>query len=336
MTEAAPAVAPDARASDRLVIVVAEGSFGGTIQRLVDDFDGVELRFRDLSDPARLTEATAGASGVVVALQPLRAAHIATLAPSVRVIGRAGVGVDTIDLNAAEAAGITVLNQPTYGTREVASHAVALLLALQRRVCEMNAYVRNGWSGPPGLGPMKPLDEVVVGLVGSGNIGRATGEMLLGLVGHILAYDPASPPVPEGVEPVMELKELLGRSDVVSLHLPLTSENTGMVNDAFLAAMVPGALLVNVSRGGLIDEPAVVAALESGHLGGAALDVFPTEPLPQTSPLLKAKNTVFTPHCASYSDRSVCRLATWTVGDTIAWARSNTVEHGSVVVRGSR
>jgi D-3-phosphoglycerate dehydrogenase / 2-oxoglutarate reductase len=336
MSEAASALTPEARAGDRLAIVVAEGSFGAALQRLVDHFDDVEFRSRDLSDPAQLTEATTGASGVVVALQPLRAVHIAALAPSIRVIGRAGVGVDTIDLDAAEAAGITVLNQPTYGSKEVASHAVALLLSLQRRVCDMDAYVRAGWSGSPGLASMKPLDEVVVGLVGSGNIGRATAEMLLGLVGHVIAYDPASPPVPEGVETVTELKELLGRSDVVSLHLPLTAENTGMVDDAFLAAMVPGALLVNVSRGGLIDEAAVVAALESGHLGGAALDVFPTEPLPQTSPLLKAKNTVFTPHCASYSDRSIWRLATWTVGDTIAWARSNSVEHGSVVVRGSR
>ena len=106
-----------------------------------------------------------------------------------RVIGRAGVGVDTIDLEAAEAAGITVVNQPGYGTREVASHAVALLLALQRRLCGLDDYVRNGWSGPPVLAPMKPLDELVVGLVGGGRIGRATAEMLGGLVDQILVYD---------------------------------------------------------------------------------------------------------------------------------------------------
>ncbi len=123
-TEAVSAAAPQARATDRLVIVVADGSFGDASQRLVEYFDEVEFWFRDLSDPAKLPELTAGASGVVVGLQPLRAAHIAALAPSVRAIGRAGVGVDTIDLDAAAAAGITVLNQPTYGTKEVASHAV--------------------------------------------------------------------------------------------------------------------------------------------------------------------------------------------------------------------
>jgi D-3-phosphoglycerate dehydrogenase len=316
------------------VIVVADGSFGDG-KRLVEHFDDVELRFGDLSDVGALADLTAGASAVVVTLQPLRAAHIAAFAPSVRVIGRAGVGVDTIDLEAAEAAGITVVNQPGYGTREVASHAVALLLALQRRLCGLDDYVRRGWSGPAVLAPMKPLDELVVGLVGGGRIGRATAEMLRGLVGEILVYDPAGPSLPDGTA-ASPLKELLGRSDVVSLHLPLTPQTAGMVDAAFLAMMAPGALLVNVSRGGLVDEDALVAALDSGHIGGAALDVFPIEPLPKTSPLLGAKNTLFTPHCASYSERSVWRLASWTVADTINWLRSNTIEHGNVVVRGAR
>lgn len=331
-TEQEFASAPGAQ--DRLVIVVADGSFGDG-KRLVEHFGEVELRFGDLSDVGALADLTAGAAAVVVTLQPLRAAHIAAFAPSVRVIGRAGVGVDTIDLEAAEAAGITVVNQPGYGTREVASHAVALLLALQRRLCGLDDYVRRGWSGPAVLAPMKPLDELVVGLVGGGRIGRATAEMLKGLVGQILVYDPAGPSLPDGAE-AAPLEELLGRSDVVSLHLPLTPETTGMVDSAFLALMSPGALLVNVSRGGLVNEDALVAALDSGQIGGAALDVFPVEPLPQTSPLLGAKNTLFTPHCASYSERSVWRLASWTVADTINWLRSNTIEHGNVVVRGAR
>lgn len=331
-TEQEFASAPGAQ--DRLVIVVADGSFGDG-KRLIEHFDDVDLRFGDLSDVGALADLTAGASAVVVTLQPLRAAHIAAFAPSVRVIGRAGVGVDTIDLEAAEAAGITVVNQPGYGTREVASHAVALLLALQRRLCGLDDYVRRGWSGPPVLAPMKPLDELVVGLVGGGRIGRATAEMLRGLVGEILVYDPAGPSLPEGTK-AAPLKELLGRSDVVSLHLPLTPETAGMVDAEFLETMSPGALLVNVSRGGLVDEDALVAALDSGHIGGAALDVFPVEPLPQTSPLLGAKNTLFTPHCASYSERSVWRLASWTVADTINWLRSNRIEHGNIVVRGAR
>ncbi|HUC14164.1 MAG TPA: NAD(P)-dependent oxidoreductase, partial [Acidimicrobiales bacterium] len=178
-TEQAFASAPGAQ--DRPVIVVADGSFGDG-RRLVEQFADVELRFGDLSDVGGLAALTAGASAVVVTLQPLRAPHIAAFASSVRVIGRAGVGVDTIDLVAAEAAGITVVNQPGYGTREVASHAVALLLALQRRLCGLDDYVRTGWSGSPVLAPMKPIDELVVGLVGGGRIGRATAEMLGGMV----------------------------------------------------------------------------------------------------------------------------------------------------------
>ncbi len=303
---------------------------------LVDQFDGAVLRFCDLSDPTSLSEATAGASGVVVALHPLRAAHIEALGPSVKVIGRAGVGVDTIDLEAAGAAGITVINQPTYGTKEVASHAVALLLALQRRICELDLFVRRGWSGAPVLAPMKPLDELVVGLVGSGRIGNATAEILSGLVGHVLAFDPAKPELPVGVEAVDELAELLSRSNVVSLHLPLTGQTRGMVDAAFLASMQPGALFINVARGGLVNEDALADALETGHLGGAALDVFATEPMPLTSRLLKVKNTVFSPHCAAYSERAIWRLAHWTISDCIDWVTSKTVKHGNVVVRGDR
>jgi D-3-phosphoglycerate dehydrogenase len=324
-----------AEGTGHLDIVVAEGAFADRL-RLIEHFGQAVLHFCDVSDPAALAGATAGASGVVVALQPLRAAHIEALAPSVRVIGRAGVGVDTIDLDAAQAAGVTVVNQPSYGTNEVASHAVALLLALQRRICGLDRFVRNGWSGSAVLAPMKPLDELVVGLVGCGRIGSATARMLSGLVGGILVFDPAGPPAPAGAETVPELAELLARADVVSLHLPLTAETRGLVDAAFLAAMRPGALFVNVSRGGLVDEAALVAALDSGRLGGAALDVFATEPLPPTSPLLEVANTVFSPHCASYSERSSWRLATWAIGDTISWARSSSIEHGSIVVRGAR
>jgi D-3-phosphoglycerate dehydrogenase / 2-oxoglutarate reductase len=334
-TEESFAPTPAVAAADGPVIVVASSAFADR-DRLIEHFDGAVLRFCDVSDPGQLPELTAGASGVVVTLQPLREHHIEALAPSVRVIGRAGVGVDTIDLRAAETAGITVVNQPAYGTREVASHAVALLLALQRRICDLDAFVRQGWSGSPVLAPMKPLDELVVGLVGNGRIGRATAEMLTGLVGDVLTFDPANPPVPPGVEVVPELKELLSRSNVVSLHLPLTPETAGMVDATFLAAMSPGSLLINVSRGGLVDEPALVEALESGQLAGAALDVFPTEPLPQTSPILKVKNTVLSPHVAAYSDRASWRLASWTISDTISWVRSDRIEHGNVVVRGDR
>ncbi len=327
--------APRSSRRGRPLIVVADGTFRER-ERLVETFSDVEFRFADVSDPGTLPVVTEGAEGVVVALQPLCAPHIAAFAPTVRVIGRAGVGTDTIDLEAAAATGVTVVNQPSYGIKEVASHAVAMLLALHRRLLAQDAFVRNGWRGAMRLAPMKALDELVVGLVGCGRIGAATAEMLSGLVAHIIAFDPADPPLPGGVERATELKDVLGRADVVSLHVPLTTATTGMVDSSFLSAMVPGALLINVSRGGLVDEPALVTALGSGQLGGAALDVFSTEPLSPTSPLLKCRNTLFTPHSASYSDRSMWRLATWTVGDTVGWVQADTIKHGSIVIRGTR
>lgn len=320
---------------DRPVIAVAERAFADH-QLLVEHFDRAELRFIDVGDPQKLGPATQGASGLVVTLQPLRKAHIEALSPTVRVIGRAGVGLDTIDLAAAEAAGLTVLNQPAYGTHEVATHAVALFLALQRRICTQDAYVRRGWSGQLDLAPMLPLDEMTVGLVGCGRIGHTTARLLLPLVAQVMAYDPGNPPLPDGVGRVNGLKELLGRSHVVSLHLPLTAESAGMVDPGFLGAMTPGALLVNVSRGGLVDEAALAAALASGHLGGAALDVFQAEPVPADSLLLQAKNTVFSPHSASYSERSGWRLANWTIGDTLEWAVFGRITHGNIAVRGGR
>lgn len=316
-------------------IAVAEGAFADR-QRLMEHFDQADFCFVDFSDPEALGQLTQGATGVVVTLQPLRSAHIANLAPSVKVIGRAGVGLDTIDLEAARQVGITVVNQPAYGTHEVASHAVALFLALQRRICLQDTFVRDGWGGPLALSPMQPLDEMVVGIIGCGRIGHATATMVLGLGCHVLVHDPANPALPPGAEAVSDMAELLGRCHAVSLHVPLTDQTANMVGSSFLAAMVPGALLVNVSRGGLVDEAALAQALEDGSLGGAALDVFRAEPLSGESPLLKAKNTVFSPHSASFSDRSSWRLATWSVGDTIEWLEARQITHGNVAVLGGR
>jgi D-3-phosphoglycerate dehydrogenase / 2-oxoglutarate reductase len=319
----------------RLVIAVAEQAFSDR-DRLVEHFAHTDLRFVDVSDPDTLGQATAGAVGLVVTLQPLRSPHILALAPSVKAIGRAGVGLDTIDLEVAAQSGLTVINQPGYGTKEVASHAVGMLLALHRRLRHQDQFVRNGWSGRLVMSPMKPLDEMVVGLVGCGRIGFATAAMLTALVGEVFVYDPAGPEPPTGAVVVDGLPALLVRSDAVSLHLPLNAETANMVDASFLSAMKPGALFVNVSRGGLVDEAALLAALEQGQVGGAALDVFRAEPVPAESPLLRAENTLFSPHSASYSDRSGWRLASWTVGDTIQWAESETVTHGNIAVRGSR
>jgi D-3-phosphoglycerate dehydrogenase len=289
-----------------------------------------------VSTASAVADATADADGIVVALQPLRRELIGALGPRVRVIGRAGVGLDSIDLEAAEEAGVTVINQPAYGVLEVASHGVAMLLAIHRKLRGADQFVRDGWTGSFDMGELHPVDELTVGLVGCGRIGSALADMLRCLAGTVLAYDPFAAELPSHVERVDSLADLLACSDIVSLHAPLTADTRNLMDKECFAMMKPGSLLVNVSRGPLVDEVALAEALVSGHLAGAALDVFATEPLPADSPLLSAPNTLFSPHNAAYSERAAWRLGAWTLGDTLAWIRSGDVEHGTVVVRGTR
>jgi D-3-phosphoglycerate dehydrogenase len=318
------------------VIVVAEAALSNR-SRLVEQFsDDLELRFADVSTASAVAEATAEADGIVVALQPLRRELIEAFGPQVKVIGRAGVGLDSIDLDAAEESGVTVINQPAYGVLEVASHGVAMLLAIHRKLRAADQYVRDGWSGPFSMGELHPIDELTVGLVGCGRIGSAMADMLAGLAGAVIAYDPFAAELPSHVEAIGSLDDLLARSDIVSLHAPLTDETRGLMDKGRFGTMKAGSLLVNVSRGPLVDEAALADALESGQLAGAALDVFATEPLPADSPLLSAPNTLFSPHVAAYSERAAWRLGSWTLGDALTWIRSGEIEHGTVVVRGTR
>ena len=148
-----------------------------------------------------------------------------------------------------------------------------------------------------------------------------------------MVYDPAPVQLPAGVERVDTLPELLRRSDLVSLHLPLIPATRGLIGKDELSQLPPGAVVINVARGGIIDEDALAELLLSGHLAGAGLDVFETEPLSPTSPLLTAPNTLLTPHCASASERSAHRLSHWTIGDAVEYLASGTVTNGSMVVQ---
>ena len=318
------------------VVVVAKGAFSSG-DRLVADFAGrAEVQIGDLSSPAAIAASTKGAAGVVITLQRMHREEISALDETVRVIGRAGVGLDSVDLAAAEAAGITVIHEPAYGATEVASHALALLLTLQRKVRECDAFVRAGWSGAMALGAMQPLDELEVGLVGCGRIGSAFAAMVRPLVRTVRAYDPLLQQLPDGVERARTLEELLGSSDIVSLHAPLTEHTRSLIDTDRIGLMRQDALLVNVSRGPMVDEVALGMALENGQIAGAALDVFQNEPLSPDSPLLRAPNAVLSPHVAAYSVRATWRLASWTTEDAVAWIEGKEIPYGNLVVRGAR
>ena len=212
------------------------------------------------------------------------------------VIGRAGVGVDNVDLDAATRAGVTVVNAPTGNTIAAAEHTLALLMGLARRVAAADASVRRGeWQRAPFEGV--ELRGKTLGLIGLGKIGLAIADRARGLEMTVLGHDPyvtTEQASLHGVE-LVDLDPLLARSDVISVHVPLTRATKGLIGRSTIAKMKPGAFVLNVARGGIVDEAALADGLRAGQVGGAAVDVFETEP-PSSSPLLDAPNTILTPH----------------------------------------
>jgi D-3-phosphoglycerate dehydrogenase / 2-oxoglutarate reductase len=234
-----------------------------------------------------------------------------------KAIGRFGLGVDNIDLPAAKELGIAVNYVPDYCLHEVSDHAMALLLALARKVTLANKLVQSGrWEVPP-IVPLHRLEGRVLGLVGFGNIPRALAPKAKAFGLQVLTHDPYVAKhvlASTGVEAV-SFDELLTRSDFVSVHAPLMPATRGLMNAAAFAKMKKGALLINTARGPLVDEAALIAALDLGHLGGAALDVVTVEPPAKDSPLLGRDNVILTPHTAFYSVEALEELQTKCASD---------------------
>jgi D-3-phosphoglycerate dehydrogenase len=231
-----------------------------------------------------------------------------------RVVVRSGAGVENVAVNAATARGILVCHVPDYCAADVADHAMALVLALVRRVVLLDRYVRAGhWQDPVGqTGPVMRLDRHTLGIVGFGRVGRLVADRLRSMVRRLLVHDPYVSPK-AGVAPGVEfvtLDDLLSQSDILSLHVPLNAETYHLVGLAQLKQMKPGALLVNTSRGAVVDENALTKVLTEGRLAGAALDVLEQEPPLADSPLLQLANVIVTPHFAGYSEQAKETLRT--------------------------
>lgn len=239
--------------------------------------------------------------------------------PLLKFITTFGIGTDAIDLVAAKELGITVSNIPGKTAPVVAEHALGLMLAAAKRVVFQTTELRAGRWGTR-------IDNVylngkTLGVIGAGPIGARMAALASAIGMHVIAW--TFNPTPEraaslGVE-FVPLDELIARSDVVSLHIPLTERSRGVIGARELAMMKPGAILVNTGRGPLVDEAALVTALESGHLGGAALDVFAQEPLPADSPLLSCKQVVLTPHNADWTPEGIDLLNEGAVDNAIAF-----------------
>ena len=247
-------------------------------------------------DPAELAAIIGGSDALVVRSQVQVDAALIAAGTRLVVIGRAGVGVDNVDLDAATRAGITVVNAPTGNTIAAAEHTLALLYGVARRIAPADASLRRGeWKRAQFTG--LELRGRTLGIVGLGKIGLAIALRARAMEMTVIGVDPfvtAEQAANHGVE-LVEFDAMLARADVVTVHVPLTKATRGLIGRDTIARMKPGAIVLNVARGGILDEAAVADALRSGHLGGAGVDVFENEP-PTGSPLLDAPNCLLTPH----------------------------------------
>ncbi len=232
--------------------------------------------------------------------------------PDLKMVVRYGVGVNNIDLAAASSHGVAVCNVPDYGVQEVASHALALMMALTRKIVPMNEAVREGeWEYARSI-PIYRYNTQTVGIVGLGRIGKCFASLARPLFGRVIAYDPAydqASPNPSDFIEMVDFETLLRESDVVSIHCPLETA-CSLFGAVALAQMKPTAYLINVSRGGIVVEEDLAQALEAGVIAGAGLDVTSIEPVPMGSPLRACKNLLLTPHMAWYSEQASRDLKT--------------------------
>jgi D-3-phosphoglycerate dehydrogenase / 2-oxoglutarate reductase len=221
--------------------------------------------------------------------------------PQMRVLARTGVGTDLVDLDTATARGIAVVVTPGSGTGAVAEGVIAHAMALVKRLGQYTTLIREGrWAQRTAGGPPGDMDGATIGIIGYGRIGRRVGELAAAFGMRVLAYDPFAPPPAEVA--CTDLDELVAASDVLTLHVPLTSENHHMVNVGFLARAKPGAVLINCGRGGLLDLDAALEALESGQLSGVGLDVFEPEP-PVHHAIFDHPGVSLTPHMMGLTRR---------------------------------
>lgn len=309
-------------------VLVAEGVWGPPFEHLA-----TAHQVRRLERTAE-TEDLAGASALVVRNRTAVTRELLSAAPDLQVVGRAGAGLDNIDVQAADELGVVVVAAPGANAVSVAEHAVGLALAVARRTLELDGQTKAGaWDRSPG----RELAGGVWGLLSAGATARATGRLARGLGMSVCAFDPYCDPTdPELAEIGIELttlEQVVAAADVLSVHLPATRETVGLVEAQLLGLARPGLILINVGRGDVLDEAAVVDALRTGQLGGAGLDVRTTEP-PCPGVLETLPNVVLTPHVAGITGASQLRIAQALVDGITAVLSGN--EAPRAVTRGLR
>ena len=283
------------------VVLIADKLADSTVAALGDQ---VEVRWVDGPDREKLLAAVPDADALLVRSATTVDAEVLAAAPKLKIVARAGVGLDNVDVDAATARGVLVVNAPTSNIHSAAEHAVALLLAAARQIPAADAtlrdrtWKRSSFSGTEIFGK-------TVGVVGLGRIGQLVAQRLAAFGAHIVAYDPyvSQPRAAQlGIE-LLTLDELLLAADFISVHLPKTKETAGLIGKEALAKTKPGVIIVNAARGGLIDEQALADAVRSGHVRGAGIDVFSAEPCTD-SPLFELPQVVVTPHLGASTEEA--------------------------------
>lgn len=289
------------------VVLIADKLAESTVAALGDQ---VEVRWVDGPDREKLLAAVAEADALLVRSATSVDAEVLAAAPKLKIVARAGVGLDNVDVNAATERGVLVVNAPTSNIHSAAEHALALLLSAARQIPAADAslhehtWKRSSFSGTEIFGK-------TVGVVGLGRIGQLVAQRLSAFGTHLIAYDPYVSPARAaqlGIE-LLTLDELLGRADFISVHLPKTPETAGLIGKDALAKTKPGVIIVNAARGGLVDEAALADAVRSGHVRAAGLDVFSKEPCTD-SPLFELAQVVVTPHLGASTEEAQDRAGT--------------------------
>ena len=315
-----------------IVMAIGEGIETSWVKPVAEKL-GFSIKVGPIETLEQFIDTTTGCQAVMVALHKLDAEKFANMPSSVKCISRLGVGLDSIDLVAAKAHKMPVIFQPTYAYNEVANHAISMIMALHRGLFQANSSTQDGkWIPAPKTAEIISLQDSSLGVIGCGRIGKNFIEKMRPFVKEVIGYDPGVTTPIEGVRMVSNLDELLTQCKVISMHAPYMPSTHHMISEKELAKMQKGSILVNVSRGGLIDEDALVKALELGHLDGAGLDVFEKEPLAEDSILRHTKNLIVTPHIAWYSQSAGPRLLQWGFEDAYNLITSGKINNGNFAV----
>ncbi|MCV7228600.1 phosphoglycerate dehydrogenase [Mycolicibacterium komossense] len=289
------------------VVLIADKLAESTVAALGDQ---VEVRWVDGPDREKLLAAVPEADALLVRSATTVDAEVLAAGTKLKIVARAGVGLDNVDVDAATARGVLVVNAPTSNIHSAAEHALALMLAAARQIAPADASLReHTWKRSSFNGT--EIFGKTVGVVGLGRIGQLVAARLAAFGTHIVAYDPyvsQARAAQLGIE-LLSLDELLGRADFISVHLPKTKETAGLIGKEALAKTKPGVIIVNAARGGLIDEAALADAITSGHVRGAGIDVFSTEPCTD-SPLFELPQVIVTPHLGASTAEAQDRAGT--------------------------